>query len=139
MANPRNNLTTRYGKDLHVFVPDDRNLNESLDHFIDLYSVRTRRNREFWLLDISNLGSAKEVSENQLKNFPSLDLNDDLYLFEFHDKDLKIWELYKIQESLPPVLQTYGMWNGESREGIQIIDKNKWARRKDLQVCREIP
>ena len=113
MANPRNNLTTRYGKDLHVFVPDDRNLNKSLDHFIDLYySVRTRKNHEFWLLDISSLGSANDVSENQLKNLSNLDLNDDLYLFQtIDDEDLMIWELYDIQATLPRVLQIYVTWD----------------------------
>ena len=133
MANPRNNLTTRYGKDLHVFVPDDRNLNKSLDHFIDLYSVRTRKNREFWLLDISSLGSANDVSENQLKNLSNLDLNDDLYLFQaIDDEDLMIWELYEIQPTLPRVLQFYGTWKRGELQGK--TNERKWTRRKDLKV-----
>ena len=137
MANPRNNLTTRYGKDLHVFVPDDRNLNKSLDHFVNLYSLRTRKNREFWLLDVSNLRSAKEVSEKQLKTLPTLDLDDDLYLFETIGEDLKIWELYEIQPSLPRVLQQYGLWNKKAK-GIQINRENvKWKRRRDLQVNQD--
>ena len=137
MANPRNNLTTRYAKDLHVFVPDDRNLNKSLDHFVNLYSLRTRKNREFWLLDVSNLRSAKEVSEKQLKTLPTLDLDDDLYLFETIGEDLKIWELYEIQPSLPRVLQQYGLWNKKAK-GIQINRENvKWKRRRDLQVNQD--
>ena len=128
MANPKNNLTTRYGKDLHVFVPDDRNLTKSLDHFVDLYSLRTRKNREFWLLDIFDIGSAKNVSEKQLKTLPTLDLDDDLYLVETIGEDLKIWELYEIQPSLPRVLQQYGFWN-EKAKGIQINgEKVKWKR-----------
>ena len=135
MANPNRNLTTRYGKDLHVFILDNRNLNKSLDHFVELYAVRTKKNNEFWLLDITDLGSAKKVSENKLKKLPNLDLNDDLYIFEGSDEELKIWELYEIQPSMPRILQLYGTWKRHSREGIQLLkNENKWIRRKDLQV-----
>ena len=44
-------LTTN--EDLHVFIPNDSNLDKSLDQFRHMYSLRTRANREFWLLDVS--------------------------------------------------------------------------------------
>ena len=77
-----NDLTTN-GKDLHVFIPDELKLNESLDQFFDLYAKRTRQSQEYWLLDFSNVNaSVKEISEAKLKDLSNLDLDDDLFLVE---------------------------------------------------------
>ena len=85
-----NDLTTS-GKDLHVFIPDELNLNESLDHFFDLYAKRTRQSQEYWLLDFSNINtSVKEISEAKLKDLPNLDLDDDLFLVESNQVQPKI-------------------------------------------------
>ena len=78
----KGDLTTN-GKDLHFFIPDELNLNESLDQFFDLYAKRTRQSQEYWLLDFSNVNaSVKEISEAKLKDLPNLDLDDDLFLVE---------------------------------------------------------
>ena len=82
LGNKGNDLTTD-GKDLHVFIPDELNLNESLDQFFDLYAKRTRQSQEYWLLDFSNVQeSVKEMSDAKLKDLPNLDLDDDLFLVE---------------------------------------------------------
>ena len=82
---------TRYGKDLHVFIPDKDNLNKSLDNFIDLYSQRTRKSNEYWLLDLTKIDEfAVDLSKNHPSIIPTLDLDDDLYLVERNRPVMKI-------------------------------------------------
>ena len=49
---------------------------ESVKTFEDLYSLRNRKRREFWLVEVSALTDIRSY----LKDV-SLDLDDDLYLF----------------------------------------------------------
>ena len=129
MANSNGNLTSaRFGKDLHLFVPDELNLKVSLDHFHELYSSRTWRSREYWLLDITHLGSA----EKWLKDLPTLDLDDNLYLFEQENEEVRIWELYQIHSNMSKVIQMIGSWSGET--SLKISESSKYMRRKDLKV-----
>ena len=74
---------TSSGKDLHVFIPNDQRLTESLDHLFGLYDMRTRKNRDFWLLDLSNINeTSRELIDTKLRDLPGLDFDDDLYLLE---------------------------------------------------------
>ena len=66
-ANISSILTT--DEDLHVFIPNDSNLDISIDRFIQLYSLRTRTNREFWLFDASYWSSISDTV-NILKDLP---------------------------------------------------------------------
>ena len=76
-------LKSTNGKDLHLFVPDPENLNKSLDHFSDLFAMRTRKSQEYWLLDGTNIKeSLKDLFEIRVKDLPNLDLDDDLYFVE---------------------------------------------------------
>ena len=130
MANTNDNLNmTRYGKDLHVFTPDEHNLTKSFDQFSNLFAMRTRKSREYWLLDITDFGL--EVAKQKLNNLPTLDLDDDLYLFEGKHV-LKLWEFYEINKDLPRVCNPYATWSSE--DGLQVINKSKWIRRRNLQV-----
>ena len=133
MANSNGNLTAaRFGKDLHLFVPDELNLKQSLDHFHELYSSRTWRSREYWLLDITHLGSAEKTAERWLKDLPALDLDDDLYLFEQENEEIRIWEFYQIHSDMPRVIQDVGFWRDDI--SLEITKPSKWLRRKDLRV-----
>ena len=118
---------------MHVFIPDEFNLEQSMNDFFHMYSLRNGLNREYWLLDVSLFNSAIEASERKLKYLPNLDLNDDLYLFEEKDHHLlKIWEFYEIDSTLPRQLLPYGMWNDVDR--LKLTKATKWMRRKDLKV-----
>ena len=129
-----NNLTTWHNKDLHVVIPDEFNLEASMNDFFHMYSLRNRQNREYWLLDISLFNSAIEaVEEGKLKYLPNLDLDGDLYLFEERGHLLKIWEFYEIHSNLPRQLLPYGTWNDISNE-LKITKNTKWIRRRDLKV-----
>ena len=63
-------------EELHVFIVDEKNAMESVKTFEDLYSLRNRKRREFWLVEVSALTDIRSY----LKDI-SLDLDDDLYLF----------------------------------------------------------
>ena len=87
-AKIENDFTSRTGKDLHVFTSDEENLNQSLDHFFDLYASRTRKSRNFWMLDLTSINvSVKELFETKLKELPNLDLDDDLYVVEWNQPE----------------------------------------------------
>ena len=65
---------------------DQDNIDESLKTFKHLYSMRTRKSREYWLVDVSALTA--NLTEDQVTDqlrlaFEdlSLDLDDDLYLY----------------------------------------------------------
>ena len=76
-------MKSAIGKDLHVFIPDRENLNNSLDRFSDLFAMRTRKSQEYWLLDGTNIKeSLKDLFEMRVKDLPNLDFDDDLYIVE---------------------------------------------------------
>lgn len=90
---------TYFDEDLHIFILYEKSFAASIGHFIEVYSTRTRDNREFWLLDIdhwtvniplnhSQSQMANTLIDHQLKDQIksdlrdlTLDLDDDLYLF----------------------------------------------------------
>ena len=76
---------TFFDEDLHAFIVDQDQVKQSIKTFADLYSLRTRKSREFWLIDISlwTANFPKGQLMNQIKlHFKDLpmDLDDDLYL-----------------------------------------------------------
>ena len=79
----RNN--TFFDEDLHAFIIDQDHVKQSIKTFADLYSLRTRKSREFWMVDISSWtadfpkGQLMNRIKSEFKNLP-LDLDDDLYL-----------------------------------------------------------
>ena len=75
-----------FDKDLHLFTMDQDNIDESLKTFKHLYSMRTRKSREYWLEDVSALTA--NLTEDQVTDqlrlaFEDLilDFDDDLYLY----------------------------------------------------------
>ena len=116
---------------LFVFVPNDSNLDQSIDDFVKLRSERRMHNEEFWLLDVSAwptvYHAAKAIEESPLN------LESDLYLYKIMGEIIALWDHYEIQHTVPRQLLTYGHWN--YLEGLTIIDgqKSKWFRRRDMQ------
>ena len=86
LMTPKSNLKAYHYKDLHVFHPDETNLNKSLDHFFELYGMRNWTNRGFWLLDLTPFQSAGQSPESVLKEMPNLDLDDDFFVFANNGK-----------------------------------------------------
>jgi hypothetical protein len=75
-------------EDLQVFIPNTDMIEESIKEFVEMYSLRRRTSREYWLLDIGywtanvedRTSFYKEIRYD-LRNL-DLDLDDDLYFFE---------------------------------------------------------
>ena len=75
-------------EDLQVFIPNTKMIEESVKQFVEMYSLRTRKNREYWLIDIGywtanveDRTSFYDRIRNDLRDL-QLDLDDDLYFFE---------------------------------------------------------
>ena len=75
-------------EDLQVFIPNTEKIDESLKQFVEMYSLRTRKNHEYWLIDIGywttnveDKTSFYDKIRNDLRDL-RLDLDDDLYFFE---------------------------------------------------------
>ena len=133
-------------KDLQVFIPNTEMIEDSIKQFVEMYSLRTRKSNEYWLVDIGYWTSNVEDRtgfydkiRNDLKGL-KLDLDDDLYFFEEKDKSVHIWEHYAIgyyeikksvQQEVQRKISYLGSWNLDA--GFQMIDIPKWYRRKNLE------
>ena len=75
-----------FHEDLHVFIIDQDNVDQSLQTFSRLYTLRTRKSREFWLVDVSYWannfprGQLRNQIKRDFRNLP-FDLDDDVYLY----------------------------------------------------------
>ena len=128
------NITPHY-EGLHVFASNKLNWNESIGQFKELYSARTNASKEYWLLDVSINKEIQDIVDEDLNDLP-LDLDDDLYLFQALGNNVQIFEFYEIHETLPRKLRPYGTWNEVT--AMQIPNKQKWERRKNLEVLNHI-
>ena len=127
-------------EDLHVFIPNVKMIEESLKQFIEMYSLRTKKSREYWLLDIRYWTANAKDKHNfyerirqDLKHL-QLDLDDDLYFFVSVEKEksVYIWEHYSISKSVQTKISYMGSWSLDA--GFQMMDTQKWIRRGNLEV-----
>ena len=79
---------TMTDEDLQVFIPNSKMIEESIKELVEMYSLRTRTNREYWLIDIGfwtanvdDRTSFYDRIRNDLRDL-QLDLDDDLFLIE---------------------------------------------------------
>ena len=138
MARARN-TTDKHDEALKIFIlndKDEQSKNESLKLFVEMYSMRLRSDREFWLFTASSLtnDSRGEVREiiGDLKEL-KLDLDDDLFIIN-NAKDgnaLEIFEFYEIHPTVPKQLLIYGTW--DFMNGTSLSKLQKWNRRRNLQ------
>ena len=129
----KNNTIRPVDEDLYVFILDDANLDASLDQFKKLYALRTRTDKEFWLLDISSIIDEPNEILNTFHDLP-LDIDDDLYLYKRNTNSLSIWEFYEINSSVPRKILHYAAWVTET--GLRIKNTSKWSRRKNMEVTK---
>ena len=127
-------------EDLQVFIPNTKMIEESIKELVEMYSLRKRNNREYWLLDIGywtanveDMTSFYDRIRNDLRDL-QLDLDDDLYFFVSVEKEksVYIWEHYEISKSVQRKILYLGSWNLAA--GFQLIDTPKWIRRGNLEV-----
>ena len=92
---------------------------------------RTRRDKEYWFIDISAFQNVANAS-SMLNTLP-LDIDDDLFLFIFIENDFaRIWEIYKLAPEKDIIIKDFGSWTQET--GLKSTNLGKWQRRKDLSV-----
>jgi len=119
--------------DLHIFIPDDENpsvLEKSIDVFKSAMKLRTRVDKDAWLLDISPWGT--EVNVAKSLNDMHLDVDDDLFWFRKNRQQIDLWEVYKKAPTHNVTYLEYGTWHSES--GLETSMVEKYNRRRDLTV-----
>ena len=120
-------------QDLIVFVPDEFEIDDHIEKFIGWFNQRKRANREFWLLDITSLGTI-ELARERLKNL-KLDLDDDLYWFAHSRDGIDLYEAYRIHEDYGISVNQYGFWSIENN-GLTIPMHGKWIRRQNMERAK---
>ena len=141
-------------EDLQIFIPNAEMIEVGIKQFIEMYSLRTKKSREYWLLDIghwtANSNDFYERIIHDLRHL-QLDLDDDLFFFEGktileiiilivfqyllyvgNETSVRVWEHYEINISVQRKILYMGSWN--LNEGFQQMDAQKWIRRQDLEV-----
>ena len=131
-----NSTKNRYvaKEDLHVYIVDSDNLKHSIEFLDNKMKERTRKDKEFWFIDISALQNIDNASSmlNMLDTLP-LDVDDDIFLFMFIENDsARIWEMYKLAPEKDLIVKDFGNWTGEI--GLKLTNLEKWKRRGDLSV-----
>ena len=113
--------------DLHFLIFD----NFSLNYTLDCFNIRRKFNKEPWVVlvrDSNNINDVKEILKSA-----SLDLDDDvLILINDNSNEMKIYEIYKINQTSPIISNYVGVVN--KKEGLNFTSEPKWYRRKDLMV-----
>ena len=121
-------------EDLHIFVVDSNNLQQSIEYLDNKMKERTRKDKGFWFIDISALQNIDNASlmMNMLDTLP-LDVDDDIFLFMFiENNSARIWEMYKLAPEKDLIVKDFGNWTGEI--GLKLTNLEKWQRRGDLSV-----
>ena len=119
--------------DLHVYILNSQELDQSLLQFIDMFNNRTRTRREFWLVHLDldlTLGDFNQALLQEIQ----VDLDDDLFVtYYVNDEFLQIDEVYKIrpEADFELIILPYG--NYTNGTGLLLDPYEKWVRRKDLQ------
>ena len=121
-------------EDIHIYMIDSKNLMQSIEILEQKIKKRTRLDKEFWFIDISDLKTMKNA-KLMLDNLP-LDIDDDIYAFKFANNSfIDIWEIYKLVPENDLIVKKYGTWKREI--GLFSTPLSKWQRRKDLTVSLE--
>jgi hypothetical protein len=122
-------------EDIHIYILDLGNVIESITCLENKMKERTRRDKEFWFVDISALQNIANAS--LMLSTLTLDFDDDIFLFMFIEKDFaRIWEMYKLAPEKDLIIKEFGKWTRET--GLKLLNMEKSHRRGDLLVSISI-
>ena len=122
-------------EDIHIYILDSDNVIESITCLENKIKERTRRDKEFWFVDISALQNV--ANSSSLLSTLTLDVDDDFFLFMFIEKDFaRIWEMYKLAPEKELIVKDFGKWTREI--GLKLPNMEKSHRRGDLSVSISI-
>ena len=156
-----------FEKDLHLFITDPNNSDQNIQIFKRLFSMRTRKSQEHWLVDISSWTAnlTKDYFADRLRfDFEGLqlDLDDDLYLYQSKltnqlreflliNVQMKLIPLsiFSEQEDLTMLWEMYEIYPTlpskvnylgywNAKQGLQYEEPRKWVRRQNLEVKKLI-
>ena len=57
-------------QELHLFLIDDQNIDESVTKFNDIFSLRNKTNEDFWLVDISHWNASTQEVIKAFQKIP---------------------------------------------------------------------
>ena len=118
-------------EDLHIYLIDSKNLTNSKMILEGMMRNRSRKNKEFWFIDISAFQTITNA-ELMLNSLP-LDIDDDIFLFMIMKNDTaRIWEIYKLLPGKDLIVRDIGEWTKDF--GLNLTTKEKWQRRSNLLV-----
>ena len=120
-------------QELIVFVPDESDSEGCIKKFIECFNQRKRNNKEYWLLDISSLSTIKKEIKDTLNNL-KLDLDDDLFWFEYSSQGIELYEVYRIHVDFDITVNSFGSWSID--KGLTSPIYGKWIRRKNMQGAK---
>ena len=120
-------------QELIVFVPDESDSEGCIKKFIEWFNQRKRNNKEYWLLDISSLSTIKKEIKETLNNL-KLDLDDDLFWFEYSSQGIELYEVYRIHLDFDITVNAFGSWSID--KGLTSPIYGKWIRRKNMQGAK---
>ena len=122
-------------EDIHIYILDSDNVTESITCLENKMKERTRRDKEFWFVDISALQNIANAS--LMLSTLTLDFDDDIFLFMFIEKDFaRIWEMYKLAPEKDLIIKEFGKWTRET--GLKLLNMEKSHKRGDLLVSISI-
>ena len=126
----KNASIPKHAQDLVVFVPDESDIDNHIEIFMDWINQRERANKEFWLLDITALNKIKETTNEKLQKL-KLDLDDDVFWYAYSNRGIELYEVYRIHEDFDIKVVPFGSWTIE--DGVSSPPHGKWIRRKNME------
>ena len=120
------NVSTN-SRDLIVMVPDESDMDNHMDIYIEWFNQRKRTNKEYWLLDITFLNRERNEKLQKLK----LDLDDDVFWFAFSTRGIELYEVYRIHKDFDIKIIPFGFWT--IKNGLSVPSNGKWQRRKNME------
>ena len=129
----QNTTMSKNSKDLIVFVPDESNVEGCIKKFLEWFNQRKRNNKEYWLLDTTSLNTINKETKDDLKNL-KLDLDDDLFWFEYSSQGIELYEVYRIAENLDITVKSFGSWSID--KGLTSPIYGKWIRRRNMHGAK---
>ena len=129
---PKNKKLKQNNKDINIYITDENDPDASLKLFFELFSSKSNTDRDYWLLDVTQLRFHGKSFANELKDLPNCNLDCELYLFDNDGDMIKIWEYYSINPNVPSQILPYTSWS--QNEGLFNLNPRKWKRRNNLQL-----
>ncbi len=129
--------TRKREEDVFIYVVDDQAKMASMATFQDLFNLRSRSDKEIWLLDVTSFTDTDE-SKAMMAGLQA-DMDDDLFWFAKEELNdiINLWEVYRIVDDFPLEVLPFGNWT--LADGLVCPTEEKWQRRRNMKVSKHSP